>query len=45
MGHVSIVSTQYYVRLTEPLANSASERFARHCGGLVTPPAAAFGGK
>lgn len=36
MGHVSIVSTQYYLQLIEPVATAASERFARHCAGLVT---------
>jgi integrase len=45
MGHVSIVSTQYYLHLIEPLASAASDRFARHCAGLVTPPAAALGGE
>lgn len=45
MGHVSIVSTQYYLHLIEPLATAASERFARHCAGLVTPPVAALGGE
>lgn len=45
MGHVSIVSTQYYLHLIEPMATAASERFARHCAGLVTPPAAALGGE
>ena len=45
LGHVSIVSTQYYLHLIEPLATAASERFARHCAGLVTPPAAALGGE
>lgn len=45
MGHVSIVSTQYYLRLIEPLAAVASERFARHCAGLVMPPAAVVGGE
>ena len=36
MGHVSIVSRQYYLQFVEPLAASASSRFAHHCGGLVT---------
>ncbi len=36
MGHVSIVSTEYYLQFVEPLAAFASERFARHCGALVT---------
>jgi integrase len=40
MGHVSIVSTEYYLQFVEPLATLASERFAGHCGALViTPPA------
>lgn len=37
MGHVSIASTQYYLPFIEPLANLASERFAKCCGALVTP--------
>jgi len=31
MGHVSVVSTQYYLSFLEPFAEAASERFARHC--------------
>jgi integrase/recombinase XerD len=30
MGHVSIVSTEYYLQFVEPLATLASERFARY---------------
>ncbi len=37
MGHVSIVSTQYYLKLTEPLVNSASERFANRYARLIEP--------
>lgn len=37
MGHVSIASTQYYLRFVEPVARAASERFAQHYGALVTP--------
>ena len=37
MGHVSIASTQYYLRFIEPLANAASERFAACYGGVVAP--------
>ncbi len=37
MGHVSIASTQYYLRFVEPLAGAAGERFAQHCGSLITP--------
>jgi integrase/recombinase XerD len=36
MGHVSIASTEYYLKFVEPLGVSANERFARHCGDLVT---------
>jgi integrase/recombinase XerD len=35
MGHVSIISTQYYLSLFEPVARQASERFARHCASFV----------
>lgn len=31
MGHVSIVSTAYYLSLLEPLAEAASTRFEQHC--------------
>lgn len=36
MGHVSIVSTEYYLRFIDSVAGFASERFARRCGALVT---------
>jgi integrase len=39
MGHASIVSTEYYLAFVEPLAASASERFADHFGAIVTAPA------
>jgi integrase/recombinase XerD len=45
MGHVSIVSTEYYLQFVEPLATFASERFARHCGALVTTPSAPGGAR
>jgi integrase len=38
MGHVSIVSTAYYLQFVEPLAAAASTRFAATCGALITPP-------
>ena len=38
MGHVSIVSTEYYLQFIEPLAASASQRFAQHCSAIVTSP-------
>lgn len=37
MGHVSIVSTQYYLKLTEPLMSAASERFAKRYASLIVP--------
>ncbi|MGA8873707.1 MAG: tyrosine-type recombinase/integrase [Candidatus Acidiferrales bacterium] len=37
MGHVSVASTHYYLHWIEPLRTAASERFARHYGGLVVP--------
>ena len=39
MGHVSVVSTAYYLPFLEPLAQAASRRFARHARGIVGPPA------
>jgi integrase len=44
MGHVSIVSTQYYLRFVNELAGLASARFAEHCGALVTSLPGAGGG-
>jgi integrase len=37
MGHVSIVSTAYYLAFVEPLRTLASARFAQRCGALVRP--------
>jgi hypothetical protein len=37
MGHVSIVSTAYYLQFVEPLAAAASTRFADAYGTLITP--------
>ena len=36
MGHVSIVSTQYYLQFIEELANSASKRFAKNYSELIS---------
>jgi integrase len=44
MGHVSIVSTQYYLRFIDELAGLASERFAQCYGALVTGLRAPEGG-
>ena len=38
MGHVSIMSTAYYLQFVKPLAAAASTRFAAACGALITPP-------
>ena len=45
MGHVSIVSTAYYLQFVEPLAAAASVRFADQCGDLITGPAGAGGAR
>jgi integrase len=37
MGHISIVSTAYYLPFIERLATAASERFAAYCGALISP--------
>jgi integrase len=44
MGHVSIVSTYYYLHFIEPLGSLASARFASHYGALVSLPAKRKGG-
>jgi integrase len=36
VGHVSVLSTYYYLRFVEPLRSLASKRFADSYGGLVT---------
>jgi integrase/recombinase XerD len=41
LGHVSILSTQYYLRYLDPLAGAAVERFADRYGTLITPAPAA----
>jgi integrase/recombinase XerD len=45
MGHVSIVSTHYYLHWIEPLRTAAGERFARHYGELVMPTPGRKGGR
>jgi integrase/recombinase XerD len=35
MGHISILSTYYYLRFIEPLAKLASDSFAAHYGALI----------
>jgi integrase/recombinase XerD len=36
LGHVSVLSTYYYLRLVEPLRTLASTRFAEAYGGVIT---------
>ena len=43
LGHVSIVSTEYYLHFVDELAGCASERFARRYGSLVNSASAAPG--
>ena len=38
LGHVSIVSTYYYLQFIEPLRALASKRFGDHYEKLVAPP-------
>ena len=44
LGHGSAVSTHYYLHFIEPLRTGASERFAKHYGALISPPAQVRGG-
>jgi len=37
MGHVSIVSTAYYLSLLEPVARAASDLFETHCAAILGP--------
>ena len=39
MGHVSIVSTEYYLPFIEPLASAACARFAQRYGALISTSA------
>ena len=45
LGHGSAVSTHYYLHFIEPLRTAASERFAKHYGALISPPAATRRGR
>ena len=35
MGHVSVVSTEYYLHFVEAVAGHASDRFASRCSALL----------
>jgi integrase/recombinase XerD len=37
MGHVSIASTAYYLKMLTPVADAANQRFAHHCDPLLAP--------
>lgn len=43
MGHVSIVSTAYYLALLDPVAQAASELFAAHAAPILDGPPVAGG--
>ena len=45
LGHVSVMSTYYYLRFVEPLRTLANKRFAHAYGGLVTSVTAHKGGQ
>jgi len=45
MGHISPISTEYYLPFVEGLASAASERFQAYCGSLVTTTPNPNGGK
>jgi integrase/recombinase XerD len=45
MGHVSVVSTHYYLQWIEPLRTATSKRFASHYGELVVPMPGRKGGQ
>jgi integrase len=45
MGHVSIASTAYYLPFLEPIAQAASERFARHCSSVLPVALPGAGGE
>jgi len=45
MGHVSVVSTHYYLQWIERLRTAASKRFAKHYGELVMPVSHRKGGQ
>jgi integrase/recombinase XerD len=42
MGHVSVVSTQYYLTSFEPITEAAGERYRAHCSAFL--PFAEFPG-
>ncbi|MDA2931113.1 tyrosine-type recombinase/integrase [Acidobacteria bacterium AH-259-O06] len=44
MGHVSVASTEYYLRFTEQIATHASARFEKCFGTLVSPLPESTGG-
>jgi integrase len=45
MGHVSIVSTEYYLHFIDELASRASDRFNDHYGAVVVPLPKTQGGE
>ena len=45
LGHVSVISTYYYLHWIEPLRTAAGERFARYYSQLVVPVPGRKGGR
>jgi integrase len=43
MGHVSVVSTAYYLHFAEQVATQASERFAQRCAVIISENSASGG--
>ena len=44
MGHCSVISTQYYLMFVESLAQTACERFNKHCSHFLFPQPPRIGG-
>jgi integrase/recombinase XerD len=45
MGHVSIVSTQYYLMFLDVVAEAAGDRFQEHCARFLPNPKPSFAGE
>jgi integrase len=45
MGHVSILSTQYYLPILDAVALEASEKFERHCARFLAAALDERGGR
>jgi hypothetical protein len=45
MGHVSILSTQYYLPILDAVAQEANEKFDRHCARFLAAAPDEGGGR